>query len=141
MFTSEKPEVSHLKTFGCVVYLHVPKEKRSKLDPSRKKGIFVGYSDQSKAYKIYIPCFRKSEVSRDVTFDEYVSFNKHRNTHVDEEEQEAPKIIETSKPPVRAEEDPILEGRDMEEPQELIETPHDTMSTRKILTWARNIIE
>ena len=69
MFTCEKPEVSHLKIFGCHVYLHVPKEKRSKLDPSGKKGIFVGYSDQSKAYKIYIPGFRKIEVRRIVTFD------------------------------------------------------------------------
>ena len=43
-FTGENLEVSHLKIFSCPVYLHVPKEKRSKLDPSRKKGIFVGYN-------------------------------------------------------------------------------------------------
>ena len=58
MFTGENPEVSHLKIFGCLVYLHVPKEKRSVLDSSRKKGIFVGYSEQSKAYRFYIPGFR-----------------------------------------------------------------------------------
>ena len=44
MFTRKKPEVSHLKIFGCLVYIHIPKEKRTKLDPSGKKGIFVGYS-------------------------------------------------------------------------------------------------
>ena len=44
MFTGENPEVNHLKIFGCV-YIHVPKEKRSKLDPSRKKWIFVGCND------------------------------------------------------------------------------------------------
>ena len=27
MFTGEKPKVSHLKIFGCPVYLHIPKEK------------------------------------------------------------------------------------------------------------------
>ena len=43
MFTGEKPEVSHLNIFGCPMYLHVPKEKISKLDPSGKKGVFVGY--------------------------------------------------------------------------------------------------
>ena len=48
MFTGEKPEVSHLKIFGCLVYIYIPKEKRSKLDPSRKKGIFVGYSEPIK---------------------------------------------------------------------------------------------
>ena len=44
MFTNENPEVSHLKLFGCHVYLHVPKNKISKLDPSRKTRIFVGYN-------------------------------------------------------------------------------------------------
>ena len=55
IFTGKKPEVSHLKIFGCPVYIHVPKEKRTKLDPSGKKGIFVGYCEVSKAFRIYIP--------------------------------------------------------------------------------------
>ena len=38
MFTGEKPKGSHQNIFGCPVYLHVPKQKRSKLDPSRKEG-------------------------------------------------------------------------------------------------------
>ena len=55
VFFSKKPEVSHLKIFGCPVYIHIIKEKRTKLDPSGKKGIFVGYSEISKAYIIYFP--------------------------------------------------------------------------------------
>jgi hypothetical protein len=31
-FTSKKPDVSHLRVFGCITYVHVPDEKRSKLD-------------------------------------------------------------------------------------------------------------
>ena len=107
MFTSEKPEVSHLNIFGCPVYLHFPKEKRSKDDPSGKKGIFVGYSDQSKAYIIYIPGFRKIEFNRDVTFDEDTTFNKSKKTHVDEEGQETPRVVDINKPLVRDEEVPI----------------------------------
>ena len=42
-----------MRIFGIPVYIHVPKEKRSKLEPSRKKDIFVGYSESSKAYRIY----------------------------------------------------------------------------------------
>ena len=42
VFSSKKPEVSHLRIFDCPVYIHIPKEKRTKLDPSGKKGIFVG---------------------------------------------------------------------------------------------------
>ena len=42
LFFVKKPEVIHLRILGCLVYIHVLKEKRTKLDPSRKKGIFVG---------------------------------------------------------------------------------------------------
>ena len=52
LFSGKKPEVSHLRIFGCPVYIHIPKEKRTKLDPSGKKGIFVGYCERSKAYII-----------------------------------------------------------------------------------------
>ena len=50
------------------MYIHILKEKRTKLDPSGKKGIFVGYSESSKAYKIYFPGLKKIDISRDVTF-------------------------------------------------------------------------
>ena len=37
VFSGKKPEVSHLRIFGCPVYIHIPKEKRTKLDPSAKR--------------------------------------------------------------------------------------------------------
>ena len=46
VFSGKKPEVNHLKIFSCPVYIHIPKEKRTKLDPSGKKGIFVEYSER-----------------------------------------------------------------------------------------------
>ena len=55
VFTGEKPNVGHLRIFGCTVYVHVPKEKRTKMEPSRRKGIFVGYSKTSTSYHIYVP--------------------------------------------------------------------------------------
>ena len=50
VFTGKKPAVDHMRIFGTHVYIHVPKEKRSKLEPSEKKGTFVGYNERSKAY-------------------------------------------------------------------------------------------
>jgi hypothetical protein len=47
-FTEVKPEVGHFRIFGCLVYIHVHKEKRTKLDPSCRKGTFVGYNESSK---------------------------------------------------------------------------------------------
>ena len=76
MYTEKKPEVSHLKIFGCPVYVHILKEKRTKLDPSGKKGIFLGYCEVSKAFRIYIPGFHHIEISRDVTFYEEIEIYK-----------------------------------------------------------------
>jgi hypothetical protein len=50
VFMSKKPSVDHLRIFGSLVYTHVPKEKKTKLEPSGKKGTFVGYSETSKSY-------------------------------------------------------------------------------------------
>jgi hypothetical protein len=54
-FIGLKPEIGHFKIFGCPVYIHVPVEKRTKLEPLGEKGIFVGYSETSKDYRIFIP--------------------------------------------------------------------------------------
>jgi hypothetical protein len=37
VFTGMKPEIEHLRLFGCPMYFHVPKEKNSKLDPLERK--------------------------------------------------------------------------------------------------------
>jgi hypothetical protein len=52
MFSRDKQEVNHLRIFGFPIYVHVPKDNRTKLDPYGKKDTFVGYSDTSKAYKV-----------------------------------------------------------------------------------------
>jgi len=43
-FTGKKSNVSHLKVFGYITYVHVLDEKRSKVDPKAEKCIFIGYS-------------------------------------------------------------------------------------------------
>ena len=64
VFIGKKPAVDHMTIFGTPVYIHVPKEKRAKLEPSEKKGIFVGYNESSKSYRIYVPVQRYIEVNR-----------------------------------------------------------------------------
>jgi hypothetical protein len=61
-----------------------PRKKRIKLDPSGRKGTFVGYNESLKAYRIYISSQRQIEVRRDVTFEEEVSFKEiKRISHED----------------------------------------------------------
>jgi hypothetical protein len=73
-FISKKPNVSHLIMFGCITYVHVLDEKRSKLDPKAKKCIFIRYSLKQKGYRCFNLSTRKLQVSRDVMFDEMVSW-------------------------------------------------------------------
>ena len=98
IFTGEKPEVGHLRIFGCQVYIHVPKEKRMKLEPSGKKGVFVGYRETSKAYRIYIPGTRLIEVNRDVTFHEDSTFWRSRELPIVKEENVEIPTAEKSDP-------------------------------------------
>jgi hypothetical protein len=37
VFTAMNPEIEQFRLFGCPVYFHVPKEKKSKLDPLERK--------------------------------------------------------------------------------------------------------
>ena len=61
-----RPDVSHIRIFGSVCYCHVHVDNRKKLDPSGEKGLLVGYSEISKAYRVYIPVRRRIIVRRDV---------------------------------------------------------------------------
>ena len=81
VFSGKKPDVSHLRAFGSPVYFHVPKGKRSKLDAFGKKGMLVGYSETSEAYRFYVPGRREVEICQDVTFDEDAS---HESNHSSE---------------------------------------------------------
>jgi hypothetical protein len=48
VFTGKKLEVSYLRIFGCPMYIYVPKEKRTNLEPLGKKRTFIGYNETSK---------------------------------------------------------------------------------------------
>ena len=53
LYTGLKPSLSHLRPFGCPVFIHIPDHLRKKLDVKCSEGIFVGYSEESKAYRVW----------------------------------------------------------------------------------------
>ncbi len=60
--------------FGYIAYVHVLNEKRSKLNPKAKKCIFIEYFSEQKEYRCFNLSIRKLQVSRDVVFDEMISW-------------------------------------------------------------------
>jgi transposase InsO family protein len=68
VWTNKKPDLSHIRIFGCNAMVHIPKERRQKLDPKSRKLIFVGYSDCVKGYRFIDPKTKMTVTSRDVVF-------------------------------------------------------------------------
>jgi hypothetical protein len=64
-----KPAVSHLWVFGCLAFGkelgHI-----GKLDDRSIPGVFIGYAEGSKAYRILDPGTQHVRTMRDVVFDE-----------------------------------------------------------------------
>ncbi|GJW92213.1 transposable element [Tanacetum coccineum] len=67
VWTGKPADYSKLRVFGCPAYYHV---SDGKLNPRANKGIFMGYGDGVKGYRIWSPSERRVILSRDVTFDE-----------------------------------------------------------------------
>lgn len=67
-WTGRKPNISNMKIFGCKAMVHIPKEKRRKLDVKSRECIFVGYSDSTKGYRFIDPQSNNVIMSRDVVF-------------------------------------------------------------------------
>ncbi|RDY07862.1 hypothetical protein CR513_07965, partial [Mucuna pruriens] len=75
-----KPKVDYFRIFGCVAHAHIPDQKRNKLDDKSKRCVFLGVSDESKAYKLFDPIAKKVIVSRDVVFEEDKNWEEKENS-------------------------------------------------------------
>ena len=71
-FFGTKPDVSMLRVWGCVAYVHIQKDKRDwgGLGSHMEKCIFIGYPHDYKGWKFYNPTTKKSVVSERAQFDE-----------------------------------------------------------------------
>lgn len=69
LWTKRQFDISLLKgIFGEEVWTHIPKQQRLKLDSKARKGIFVGYGENIKGYKIYYPDNGTFSYVREVIF-------------------------------------------------------------------------
>ena len=118
--------------------MQVPKDKGSKLDPTGKRGIFVGYSETSKAYRIHVPGFKKIEINRDVIFDEDVAFCKSKKNSSEEIQDEEPKALRWLE--LEAEEI-VREDHDEMEPQRPEDPPKEVTLYKRRPAWAHELLQ
>jgi hypothetical protein len=78
-WTGKSPDVSHLQIFGCKAYVLDKSTNRGKFDSKTVEGIFVGYSDYPKGYRVWIPSEQKIRISSDVKFFEEFESNEYED--------------------------------------------------------------
>jgi len=68
LFYGKRPDVEHLRPFGCRAWMHVPTALRGKMSPRAVESTILGYGIYQKGYRILVN--GKVETSGDVRFDE-----------------------------------------------------------------------
>jgi len=48
-----RPDVSHLRVFGCLCFVHVYSDSSNKLDNQSIRCIFLGYDEARKGWEVY----------------------------------------------------------------------------------------
>ena len=75
MWSGVKPKVDYFRVFGCLAHVHVPDQKKTKLDDKSLQCVLLGVSHESKAYRLFDPATRRIIMSRDVSFEEDKGWN------------------------------------------------------------------
>src|SRR5271169_6027012 len=125
-----KPSLSHLRIIGSTAYVHVPKEKRIKLDTHSHKGIMIGYGGGTNQYKVWDLTRKDVVVSRDVVFIEGKPVDQTPAVYIEEPRIMYDSITVLPGPPAETEEPqqsdsatPPSEHPDPEEPAPEIVDP------------------
>ncbi|KAG7598928.1 Zinc finger CCHC-type [Arabidopsis suecica] len=74
VFKGRKPNIEHLRVFGCIGYTKTESSHLKKLDDRSRALVHLGTEPGSKAYRLLDPTTRRITVSRDVVFDESKSW-------------------------------------------------------------------
>ncbi|KAH9723261.1 Integrase catalytic domain-containing protein [Citrus sinensis] len=91
LWKDRKPNIGYFKVFGCKCFVLNTKDILGKFDPKSDVGIFLGYSNSSKAYGVYNKRTLVVEESMHVTFDESNSSSTEKvviDDNAEEQQQE-----------------------------------------------------
>lgn len=65
-----KPSIDHFRVFSWIGHVHIPDNKRKKLDDKSFRCVLLGLNEESKAYRLYDLMSKKVVISRDIVFEE-----------------------------------------------------------------------
>lgn len=85
-FKGKKPNIGHIRVFGCVVYAKIDTPHLRKLDDRSRPLVHLGTEPGTKAYRLLEPTTRKIYVSRDVVFNEEQRWKWSRSVKETEED-------------------------------------------------------
>jgi hypothetical protein len=68
------PYFKHLEIFKCTTYVLIIKKSKHKLESHSNDCIFLGYTEQSKAYKLQVKFTKQIIICKDVIFNETYVF-------------------------------------------------------------------
>jgi hypothetical protein len=81
-WNGRKHDISIFKIFGSECWAHIPDDKRKKLHPNSYKCIFIGYSEDSKASRLFDPSTQGVIIRHNVQFNEVSPSPKSLEPHV-----------------------------------------------------------
>ncbi|KAE8676976.1 Vesicle-associated protein 4-1 [Hibiscus syriacus] len=93
-WSKKEINLSHLRVFGCISYVHINSAERSKLDAKSNKCVFVGYGGDEFGYRFWDYENRKIIRSRDVIFNENVMYKDRSTTKSSNTEAETKEFAE-----------------------------------------------
>ena len=73
IWREKKPKVKYFRIFGSKCYILNDRENLEKFDAKSDEGIFVGYSTNSRAYKVYNKCTKTVMESINVVINDTIS--------------------------------------------------------------------
>lgn len=73
-WTGDKPDVGHIRVFGCLSHMRIPSAHTKKLDDRSMQVVNLGKELGTKAYRLFDPVSSRIFVNRDVVFEETKSW-------------------------------------------------------------------